>query len=76
LAVETISAIDTAAIMVNRAHSAWKEDLIACDLIVDNKTALPSVARGRLIHAMKATQTDRDRRQWTEEFLYDRRWRW
>jgi hypothetical protein len=46
------SAIDAAAIMVDRAHAAWKEDNITGVLLMDIKAAFPSVARGRLIHAL------------------------
>jgi hypothetical protein len=38
------SAIDAAAIMVDRAHSAWKEDNITGVLLMDIKAAFPSVA--------------------------------
>jgi hypothetical protein len=54
------SAIDAAAIMVDRAHLAWKEDNIMGVLQMVVKAAFPSVARGMLIHAMKAKQIDGD----------------
>jgi len=66
------SAIDAAAIMVDRAHSAWKEDNIVGILQMDIKAAFPSVARGRLIHAMKAMWIDGDLIRWTESFLSER----
>jgi len=44
--------------MVDRAHSAWKEDNITGVLLRDRKAAFPSVASGRLIHAMKAKWID------------------
>jgi hypothetical protein len=66
------SAIDAAAIMVDRADSAWKEDNITGVLLMDNKAAFPCVARGRLIHAMKAKRIDGDLIRWTESFLSDR----
>jgi len=69
---KTRSAIDAAAIRVERAHSAWKEDNIAGVLLMDIKEAFPSVARGRLIHAIKAEQIDGNHIQWTERFLSDR----
>jgi len=52
------SAIDSAAIMVDGAHAAWKEDNITDVLQMDIKAAFSSVARGRLIHAMKAEKID------------------
>jgi len=58
--------------MVDRAHSAWKEDNIAGILQMDMKAAFPSVARGRLIHAMKAMRIDGDLIRWTESFLSER----
>jgi hypothetical protein len=48
------TAIDGAAIMVERACAASKEDNITGVLLMDIKAALPSVGRGRLIHALKA----------------------
>jgi len=62
---KTRSAIDAAAIMVDRANSAWKEGNIARVLQMDIKAAFPRVARGRLIHAMKAKQIDGDLIRWT-----------
>ena len=66
------SAIDAAAIMVDRAHSAWKEDIITGVLLMDIKAAFPSIARGGLIHAMKAKRIDGDHIRWTESLLPDR----
>ena len=66
-------AINAAAIMVNSAHSAWREDNTAAVLLMDIKAAFPSVARGRLIHAMKAKQIDGDLIRWTESCLLDRK---
>jgi len=66
------SVIDTAGIMIDRAHSAWREENIAGVLLRDIKAAFPSVARGRLVHAMKAKQIDGDLIRWTERFLSDR----
>jgi len=69
---KTRSAIDAAAIMVDRAHSAWKEDNIAGVILMDIKAAFLTIARGRLIHAMKAKQINGDLIQWTESFITDR----
>jgi len=66
------SAIDAAAIVVDRVHAAWKEDNIRGVLLMDIKAAFPSVARGRLIHAMKAKKIDGDLIRWTESFLSER----
>jgi hypothetical protein len=63
------SAIAAAAIMVNGAHLACKEDIITDVLLMDIKAAFPSVATGRLIHAMKARWIDGDLIRWTEGFL-------
>jgi hypothetical protein len=60
------SDIDAAAIIVDRAQAAWKEDNITSVHLMDIKGAFPSVARGRLFHAMKAKKIDRDSIQWTE----------
>jgi len=53
-------AIDAAAIMVDRANSAWKEEKIAGVLLMDIKAGFRSVARQRLIYPMKAKGIDRD----------------
>jgi len=66
------SAIDAAAIMVDRAHAGWKEDNIMGVLLMDIKAAFPSVARGRLIHARKTKKINGDLIRWTESFLSER----
>jgi len=58
--------------MVDRAHATWKEDNITGVLLMDIKAAFPSVARGRLSHAMKARKIDGDLIRWTESFLSER----
>jgi len=65
------SAIDAAAITVDRAHVAWTEGNVAGVLLMDIEAAFPSVARGRLVHAMKGKQIDGDLIRWTESFLSD-----
>jgi hypothetical protein len=55
--------------MVDRAHAASKEVNIMGVLLMDIKAAFPCVARGRLIHAMKAKKIDGDLIGWTESFL-------
>jgi hypothetical protein len=66
------SAIDTAAIMVDRAHAAWKGGHIAGVLLMDIKAAFPSVAKGRLVNLMKVRQMDGDLIRWTESFLLEK----
>jgi len=65
-------AIDTAGITVDRAHASWTENSIPGVLLMDIKAAFPSVARGRVIHVMKAKQIDGDLLQWAESFLSER----
>jgi hypothetical protein len=64
--------IDAAAIMVDRAHASWKEDNIMGVLLMDIKVEFPSIARGRLIHAMKAKNIDGDLIRWTKSVLSER----
>jgi len=64
--------IDAAAIMVDKVHAMWKEDNITGALMMDIKTAFPSVARERLIHPLKAKKIDGDLIRWTESFLSER----
>jgi hypothetical protein len=66
------SAIDAAAIIVDRAHAAWTNGHITGLLLMDIKAAFPSVAKGRLVNLMKARQMDGDRIRWTERFLSER----
>ena len=66
------SANDAAAIMVDRAHAAWKQDNITGVLRMDIKAAFPCVARGWLIHAMKAKKIDGDLIRWRRRFLSER----
>jgi len=54
------SAIDAAAIMVDRAHSAWRDGHIAGLLLINIKAAFPSVAKGRLVNLMNVRQLDGD----------------
>jgi hypothetical protein len=44
------SAVDAAAIMVDRAHAAWMNGHITGLLLMDIKAAFPSVAKGRLVN--------------------------
>jgi len=66
------SAIDTVAIMVDRAHAAWKGGHIAGVLLMDIKAAFPSVAKGRLVNLMKVRQMAGDHIRWTESYLSER----
>jgi hypothetical protein len=54
------SAIDAAAIMVTRAHAAWKNGHITGVLLMDIKEAFPSMAKGSLVNLMKVRQMDGD----------------
>jgi hypothetical protein len=65
------SAIDAAAIMVDRAHAAWTNGHVTGVLLMDIKAAFRSVAKGRLVNLMKVRQMDGDLIQWTESFLSD-----
>jgi len=66
------SAIDTAAIMFDRAHPAWRHGHISGVLLLDIKAAFLSVWRGRLIHTIRDKGMDGDRMQWTASLLTDR----
>jgi len=63
------SAIDAAAIMVDRAHTVWTNRHITGVLLMDIKAAFPSVAKGRLVNLMKVRKMDGDLHRWTESFL-------
>jgi len=66
------SAIDAAAIMVDRAHAAWKGGHIEGVLLMDIKAAFPSVAKRRLVNLMKVRQMDGDLIRWTGSILSER----
>jgi len=66
------SAIDAAAIMVDRAHTAWTNGHITGVLLMDIKAAFQSVGKGRLVNLMKVRQMDGDLIRWTESFLSER----
>jgi hypothetical protein len=66
------SAINAAAIMVDRAYTAWRGGHIAGVLLMDIKAAFPSVGRGRLFHTMRGKGMDRDLIRWTACVLTDR----
>jgi hypothetical protein len=63
------SAIDAAAIMVDRAHAAWTNGHITGVLLMDIKAAFPSVATGRLLNLIKVRQMNGDLIRWTDSFL-------
>jgi hypothetical protein len=67
------AAINAAAIMVDKAHTAWKNGHITGVLLMDIKAAIPSVAKGRLVNLMKVSQMDRDLIRWTESCLSGRK---
>jgi len=63
------SAIDAAAIVVDRAPAAWTNSHITGVLLIDIKAAFPSVAKGRPVNLMKVRQMGGDLVRWTESFL-------
>lgn len=67
------SSIDAAAIMVDRAHTAWREAHIAGKVPMNIKAAFLSVWRGRLIHTMRGKGMHRDLIRWKARFLTDQR---
>ena len=66
------SAINAAAIMVDRAHAAWINGNITGVLLMDIKAAFLGVAKGRLDNLMKVKRMDGDRIRWTERFPLER----
>lgn len=54
------SAIEAAAVIIDRPHAAWSEGPIAGILQMEIKAAFPSVGSGRLIHTMRGKEMDRD----------------
>jgi len=66
------SAIDAAAIMVDRDHAVWTNGHITGVLLMDIKAAFPSVAKGRVVNLMKVRQMDGDLVRWTESFPSER----
>jgi hypothetical protein len=65
-------AIHDAAILVDRAHAAWREVSKAGVVRINIKAAFPSVGTGRLVHTMKSKGIDRDLIRLTASFLSDR----
>jgi hypothetical protein len=55
-----MSAMNAAAIMVNRAHIVWNKDTTRAVLLEDWKTVFPCLFRCRIIHAMMARRMDQD----------------
>jgi len=66
------SAIEAAAITVDRVHASWREGHIAGVPLMDFKAAFPSIGRGRLIHTMKGKRMDGDLIQRTARCHTDR----
>jgi len=60
------SAIDAAAMMLDRAHVAWTSVHITGVLLMDNNVAFPRVAKGRLVNLIKVRQMDGDHIRLTE----------
>ena len=66
------SAIDAAAIMVNRAHAAWTNGHMTGGLLGNIKAAFRRVLQGTLVDWMKGKQMDWDHIRWMKSFLSDR----
>jgi len=62
------TAIDGAAIMVDRAHAAWTNGHTTGVLLMDNMGAFPSVEIGRLVNLLMVRQLDEDLIRWTGSF--------
>ena len=67
-----LSAINAAAVMVVRAHAAWREGHIAPVLLMDIMAAFLSMGRGRLMTIMTGKEMDGDLVRWTASFLSER----
>jgi len=65
------SAIDAAAIIVDRAYSSWNNAYITGVLPMDIKAAFLGVAKVGLVNLMYVGQMDRDLTRWTECFLLE-----
>jgi hypothetical protein len=63
------SAIDAAAIMVDRAHAAWTHAHIRGVLLMNIKAAFPSVAMGSLVNILNVRQMDGDLIRWMENLF-------
>ena len=66
------SAIDAAAIMVDRPHAAWTNGHITGVLLMDITAAFPSAAKGCIVTLMKVRQLDGDVIRWMESFHSDK----
>jgi hypothetical protein len=66
------SAIDAAAIMVDRAHADWTKAHITGVLLMDINAAFWSVAKGTLVNLMKVSQMDGELIRWTESCVRKR----
>jgi hypothetical protein len=67
------SAINAAAIMVDRAHAAWANSHIIGVHLMHIKAAFPSVAKKTLVNLKKVRQMDGDLIGWTNSFLTERK---
>ena len=54
------SEISAAPIMVDRAHTAWREGSLAGVLLMDIEAAFPSAGRGRLVDTINGQGIDGD----------------
>ena len=63
------SAINAAAIMVDRAHAVWTNGNMSGVVLMDIMAAFPSMTKGRLLNLIKVRQMDGDLIRLTESFL-------
>jgi hypothetical protein len=66
------SAIDLAAIMIDRAHKAWLYRTVVGTHLIDITAAFPSVATRRPVNAMTGKHMDGDLKQWRLNFHSER----
>ena len=66
------SAIDAAALMIDKLHKVWEDRQIAGALLMDVKGAFDYVSRAKLVQRMKDLGIDDDLIGWTKSFLTNR----
>jgi len=57
---QRLAAIESATIMVHRAHPTWTNGHIIARRLMDITAAIASVAKGRLVNLIKVSQMDWD----------------
>jgi len=66
------SAINAAAIMVNRAQAEWMTSDITAVILIDIKAAFPSIAKGRLVKEKETKHVDGDLMRWIDSVISER----